>query len=408
MIYKTHFTFFMFFLCLLLTTPVLAQSTARERLEAKRIALKKEIAQINNLLENNQKKSRSLLVQVEDIERKISSTQQLIKVTNQQANLLTREINENLSKITKLRKDLEQLKADYAKMISKSYRSKSQKSRVMFLLSSESFLQAYKRLQYMKQYADYRHQQGEEIKEQTQELKELNNELIEQRKAKESLLADNRKTQQKLKEDKRRQEILIAEVREKTGSFKAQLAERQKEISEIDAQIQKLIREAIAAENKKKGAKVSKNKFALTPEAKELAANFASNKGKLPWPVKSGVVTMKFGEHPSKTIHTVKIMNNGVRIETNENEPVNAIFKGEVFKIQAIKGANKAVMIRHGDFISVYNNLNDIRVEVGEKISRGQMIGQVGKATATQRPTLNFYIFKNTTYLDPSLWIYKM
>ncbi|WP_394906628.1 murein hydrolase activator EnvC family protein [uncultured Mesonia sp.] len=408
MIYKTHFTFFMFFLCLLLTTPVLAQSTARERLEAKRIALKKEIAQINNLLENNQEKSRSLLVQVEDIERKISSTQQLIKVTNQQANLLTREINENLSKITKLRKDLEQLKADYAKMISKSYRSKSQKSRVMFLLSSESFLQAYKRLQYMKQYADYRHQQGEEIKEQTQELKELNNELIEQRKAKESLLADNRKTQQKLKEDKRRQEILIAEVREKTGSFKAQLAERQKEISEIDAQIQKLIREAIAAENKKKGAKVSKNKFALTPEAKELAANFASNKGKLPWPVKSGVVTMKFGEHPSKTIHTVKIMNNGVRIETNENEPVNAIFKGEVFKIQAIKGANKAVMIRHGDFISVYNNLNDIRVEVGEKISRGQMIGQVGKATATQRPTLNFYIFKNTTYLDPSLWIYKM
>jgi septal ring factor EnvC (AmiA/AmiB activator) len=408
MIYKTHFTFFMFFLCLLLTTPVLAQSTARERLEAKRIALKKEIAQINNLLENNQKKSRSLLVQVEDIERKISSTQQLIKVTNQQANLLTREINENLSKITKLRKDLEQLKADYAKMISKSYRSKSQKSRVMFLLSSESFLQAYKRLQYMKQYADYRHKQGEEIKVQTQELKELNNELIEQRKAKESLLADNRKTQQKLKEDKRRQEILIAEVREKAGSFKAQLAERQKEISEIDAQIQKLIREAIAAENKKKGAKVSKNKFALTPEAKELAANFASNKGKLPWPVKSGVVTMKFGEHPSKTIHTVKIMNNGVRIETNENEPVNAIFKGEVFKIQAIKGANKAVMIRHGDFISVYNNLNDIRVEVGEKISRGQMIGQVGKATATQRPTLNFYIFKNTTYLDPSLWIYKM
>ncbi len=408
MIYKTHFTFFMFFLCLLLTTPVLAQSTTRERLEAKRIALKKEIAQINNLLENNQKKSRSLLVQVEDIERKISSTQQLIKVTNQQANLLTREINENLSKITKLRKDLEQLKADYAKMISKSYRSKSQKSRVMFLLSSESFLQAYKRLQYMKQYADYRHKQGEEIKVQTQELKELNNELIEQRKAKESLLADNRKTQQKLKEDKRRQEILIAEVREKAGSFKAQLAERQKEISEIDAQIQKLIREAIAAENKKKGAKVSKNKFALTPEAKELAANFASNKGKLPWPVKSGVVTMKFGEHPSKTIHTVKIMNNGVRIETNENEPVNAIFKGEVFKIQAIKGANKAVMIRHGDFISVYNNLNDIRVEVGEKISRGQMIGQVGKATATQRPTLNFYIFKNTTYLDPSLWIYKM
>ncbi|WP_255504445.1 murein hydrolase activator EnvC [Mesonia sp. HuA40] len=408
MIYKTHFTFFMFFLCLLLTTPVLAQSTARERLEAKRIALKKEIAQINNLLENNQEKSRSLLVQVEDIERKISSTQQLIKVTNQQANLLTREINENLSKITKLRKDLEQLKADYAKMISKSYRSKSQKSRVMFLLSSESFLQAYKRLQYMKQYADYRHQQGEEIKAQTQELKKLNNELIEQRKAKESLLADNRKTQQKLKEDKRRQEILIAEVREKTGSFKAQLAERQKEISEIDAQIQKLIREAIAAENKKKGAKVSKNKFALTPEAKELAANFAANKGKLPWPVKSGVVTMKFGEHPSKTIHTVKIMNNGVRIETNNNEPVKAIFKGEVFKIQAIKGANKAVMIRHGDFISVYNNLNDIRVEVGEKISRGQMIGQVGKATATQRPTLNFYIFKNTTYLDPSLWIYKM
>jgi len=384
-----------------------SQSKERKQLEQRRLALREEIKEINSLLIDNKKKKQSVLVQVEDLDKRISATQNLIKVTNQEANLLTREINENLNKITKLRKDLEALKEDYAKMIRKSYKSKSNQSRIMFLFSSENFLQAYKRLQYMKQYANYRKQQGDEIKAQTKLLQQLNEDLIEQRKAKETLLAENRVTQKKLQEDKKQQQILIASIQEKQGTFENQLKERQKEVSRIDDQIEKLIREAIAAENKKKGSTSSKA-FALTPEAKALAADFTSNKGKLPWPVKSGVISMRFGVHPHKTVPSVKVKSSGVRIETNASEPIKAIFKGEVMKIQAIKGANKAVMVRHGNYISVYNNLESVQVQTGDPITTGQILGLVGNATSTGRPTLNLSLYKDTTSLDPALWIYKM
>lgn len=384
-----------------------SQSKERKELEKRRLDLKEEIQEINSLLIDNKKKKQSVLVQVEDLDKRINATQNLIKVTNQQANLLTREINENLNKITKLRKDLEALKEDYAKMIRKSYKSKSNQSRIMFLFSSENFLQAYKRLQYMKQYANYRKQQGDEIKTQAQLLQDLNAELIEQRKSKEKLLAENRITQNKLKTDKKQQQVLMASIQEKQGTFESQLKERQREISRIDDQIEKLIREAIAAENKKKG-NTSTSAFKLTPEAKALAADFTSNKGKLPWPVKSGVISMRFGVHPHPVVRSATIKSSGVRIETNTKEPVKAIFKGEVMKIQAIKGANKAIMVMHGNYISVYNNLESISVQTGDKITTGQILGQVGQATSTGRPTLYFYILQNVKYLDPALWIYKM
>ncbi|MDT0294612.1 murein hydrolase activator EnvC family protein [Mesonia ostreae] len=384
-----------------------SQSKERKELEKRRLDLKEEIKKINSLLTVNKKKKQSVLVQVEDLDKRINATQNLIKVTNQQANLLTREVNENLDKITKLRKDLEALKEDYAKMIRKSYQSSSNQSRIMFLFSSENFLQAYKRLQYMKQYANYRKQQGDKIKEQAQLLQDLNAELIEQRKTKENLLAENRVTQKKLKEDKKQQQVLMASIQEKEGTFESQLKVRQRQISRIDDQIEKLIREAIAAENKKKG-NTSTSAFKLTPEAKALAADFTSNKGKLPWPVKSGVISMRFGVHPHKTVPSVKVKSIGVRIETNTKEPVKAIFKGEVMKIQAIKGANKAVMVRHGNYISVYNNLETVNVQTGDQISTGQILGRVGNATSTGRPTLSLSLFEDTTLLDPALWIYKM
>ena len=184
----------------------------------------------------------------------------MIRVTNQEANLLTKEINTNLNKIDKLRKDLEKLKEDYAKMIKKSYKSKSNQSRIMFLFSSEDFLQAYKRLQYMKQYTEYRKDQGLEIQRQTQLLQQLNTDLVEQRKAKEELLSQNRITQSKLQQDKKQQQELVASIRKKAGNFEKELKQKQEEVSRIDREIDRLIREAIAAENKKKGSS-STSKF---------------------------------------------------------------------------------------------------------------------------------------------------
>lgn len=387
-------------------TILFAQADRRAQLEKKRQLLKQEISQINTLITSNQAEKKSILTIAEDLDRKIKATEQLIRLNNQEANLLTQEINSNQNKIGVLRKELEELKDDYAKMVQKSYKGHSKQSRLMFLFSSDDFHQAYKRLQYMKQYANYRASQGEKIKEQTQELQDLNIQLSAQKKDKEKLLAENRETQNRLKKDKQEQEALIATINKKGREYQQQIKNRQAQISQIDAEIQKMIRDAIAAENKKRGS-TKTNTFTLTPEARALATSFENNRGKLPWPLKSGNITMPFGEHPSPIAKNVTVQSNGIRIETNSKEPILSIFKGKVLEIQVIRGANKTVMIQHGNYISVYRNLENVYVQRGQEVQTGHVIGQVGTSRDTHRPTLNFYIFKDTRYLDPMGWIIR-
>lgn len=382
------------------------QTDKRAELEKQRQLLKQEISQINKLLSSTEREKQTVVSKAEDLNRRIRATENLIRVNNQEANLLTEEINTNQNRISALRKELEALKEDYAGMVQKSYKGHSKQSRLMFLFSSNNFLQAYKRLQYMKQYANYRAKQGEKIQAQAKELQQLNNELAQQRKDKEKILVENRQTQKNLQKDKKEQDDLIATISKKGSRYQKQIKEKQQEISRIDAEIQRLIREAIAAENKKKGS-TSTSSFDLTPEAKALAANFEANKGKLPWPLKSGNITMPFGEHPSPLAKNVTVQSNGIRIETNEREPVQAIFKGSVLSIQAIKGANKTILIQHGNYISVYRNLRDINVKKGQEVDVGDVVGRVGNSRDTHRPTLNFYIFKDSHYLDPMGWILR-
>src|SRR5690606_30499586 len=220
---------------------VQAQST-KEDVERRRLELQQEIRQINTLRSTNKQREKSVLTQVEDLDRQIRSTENLIKVTNQQANLLTRDINSNTNKIQTLRKELEKLKEDYGQMIEKSYKSKSQQSRIMFLLSSESFLQAYKRLQYMKQYANYRKKQGDEIQGRTVELQQLNTNLIGQKKQKENLLAENRQTRGQLEKNKQSQQELMKNIRQKEGQFATQIKKAQQEVNAIDKKIDEMIR----------------------------------------------------------------------------------------------------------------------------------------------------------------------
>jgi septal ring factor EnvC (AmiA/AmiB activator) len=385
---------------------VQSQNT-REDLEERRLELREEIQKINSLRSSNKLREKSVLTEVEDLDRQIRTTEKLIKVTNQQANLLTRDINSNTGKIQQLRKELVKLKEDYGQMIEKSYKSKSQQSRIMFLLSSESFLQAYKRLQYMKQYANYRKKQGDQIKEGTQELQVFNTNLLKQKKEKDKLIAENRETRAQLGKNSQSQQILIKSIRQKEGQFASQIRKKQQEIDAIDRQIDEIIRAAIAAANKESGS-TSRNTFELTPEARALAANFASNKGKLPWPVRSGVVTMRFGTQPHPIVKSTTINSNGVRIDTDKGEKARAIFGGTVSEVQAVKGANKAVMVRHGDYITIYNNLSKVFVTKGDTVSLGQDLGEIATSTSTGKTTLHFLIYKNTDKMDPADWILRM
>ncbi|SDR83975.1 Septal ring factor EnvC, activator of murein hydrolases AmiA and AmiB [Gillisia sp. Hel1_33_143] len=392
---------------LLFIASLSAEAQTKESLEQRRIELRQEIQRISDLRNSNKKKEKSVLTEVEDLVRQIRTTENLIKVTNQQANLLTRDINTNTNRIQQLRKELESLKEDYGNMIAKSYKSKSQQSRIMFLLSSQSFLQAYKRLQYMKQYANYRKKQGDEIKSKTEELQGLNTNLIAQKKNKDKLIVENRQTKAQLEKNRQSQQVLIKSIRQKEGQFASQIKKKQQEINAIDKQIDDIIRASIAKSNKESGS-TERDTYKLTPEAKALAANFASNKGRLPWPVKSGVVTTRFGTQPHPIVKSVTINSNGVHIETGKGSNAKAVFGGTVSEVQVVKGANKAVMVRHGDYLTIYNNLSNIYVKRGDVISLGQDIGEIATNSSTGKTTLYFLLYKNMEKLDPSDWILRM
>lgn len=384
-----------------------AQSAKQKALEAERQQKLREIKQINALLFSNKKEQKSVITLIEDINYKISVRKNLIRITNEQANLLTREINSNQKEITSLRAQLQELKDDYAAMIVKSYKSKSEQSRIMFLLSSENFKQAYKRLQYFKQYTDYQKQQGEAIKAKTEELQELNIKLTQQKKDKQKLIEENRVAKRKLEDELKNREVLMASIKSDMSKFNAQIKKKRQEVRELDKEIDRLIKEAIATSNKKAGKKTSTGKFVLTPEARRLASNFESNKGKLGWPVSRGVIKGKFGRQRSLTDNTVTQNYKSIYIATEENAEVKSVFNGEVSGILVVKNGNPAVMIRHGNYLSVYMNMSKIYVKKGDKVTTGQAIGQVFTNRIKGETLLGFRIYKNDQVINPEPWLAK-
>ncbi|MDA9368283.1 peptidoglycan DD-metalloendopeptidase family protein [Flavobacteriaceae bacterium] len=412
---KKRFYILVFLLLFFGNFSALAQpGNKQQQLEQQRESILNDIKKINTLLFKTRGVKKTVLSEVEDINQRIKAQQNLIRVTNQQANLLTRKINENLTQISLLRNELQQLKEDYAAMVQKSYKSKSQQSRVLFLLSSEDFLQAYKRVQYMKQYANHRKKQGESIKTKTELLQQLNLDLIDQRKEKDLLISENTATKAKLKKEKELQQTLITSLKKEESTFTKQIRAKQQKANKINGQIKKLIRDAIAAankkarENKSKTTIASATKFALTPEAAAIAKDFKNNKGKLIWPVKQGLVINKYGTRQHPQFPNVTQTFHGVEIATNTNAQARAVFNGEILQIQQLKNANKAVMIQHGDYITIYYNLATISVKKGDKVSTKDPIGKVFTHPVTKQTVIKFMVYRNDTEMNPADWVYKM
>ena len=395
--------------CFLIISVATSQSTsARQKaLEEQKKRLQQEIKQINAILFSNIRKEKSVVSKVEDLDLKISVRSQIVKVNNQQANLLTRQINVNQRDITNLRSELKNLKKDYANMIVKSYKSKSSQNRLMFLFSSADFFQAYKRIQYMKQYANFRKKQGEEISEKTQTIQNLNKTLLDQKSIKEALVAENKIVQTTLMKERKFQQNLIRSIKSKSRSLTSEIKQKQRQSAAIDKEIERLIREAIAASNKLAG-KASKNVFALTPEAKLLAKNFVANKGKLPWPVEKGVVTQRFGTQPHPLVKTTMIKSNGITIATNPKSKARAVFDGEVMAILSFKGSNPAVLIKHGNFITTYKNIAKVYVRKGQKVKSKESIGEIFTHPQSGKTTLQFSVFNELKPQNPKNWIYKL
>jgi len=387
---------------------VFSQNNKQKELETRRQELRREIQKINELRSENKSKEKSQLSLIEDFNHKINVLNNLIKVTNQQANLITRNINSNQKKINKLRAELKQLKEDYAAMIVKSYKSKNQQSRIMFLLSSNNFKQAYKRLQYIKQYSNHQKQQGETIKGKTAELQDINTNLLKQKVDKQKLIAENKITQKSLEGERKQHEVLMRSIKKNINLYTSQINKRQREANRIDAEIDKIIKAAIAKSNKKAGKSSNAKTFTLTPAGRVLAKDFESNKGKLGWPVEKGLVTVRYGKQPHPINRSLTIKSNGVRIATEKNAIAKAVFSGEVTTVIKIKNANTVVMVQHGNYFTVYKNLNKVYVKKGDKVKIGQNLGKVFTNPSNGKTILNFSIFKESNTLNPASWIYKM
>ena len=407
----------LFFVC---TTSVMwGQESQQEKLEKRKAEIQQEILANEKLLQSVKKKEKSAVNVIILQNNKIKLKEKLIYTTAKQTKILSNDMYINQMKINKLNRELVILKEDYAKMIVKSYKSRSEQSRAMFLLSSENFLQAYKRAQYMKQYTSYRKMQGEEIKSKTDELLGFNERLNVQKAAKKKLLAENTKEKLSLEKEKKEQLKLVNSIKKDKKKITAEIKRKQQESRAIDRQIDRLIREAIAAANRKaasENAKANPNapvaaytssKIVLTAESKILADNFRANRGKLPWPVEKGFVSLGFGDQPHPVYPNLVIHNSGVEITTEQGSNARAVFGGEVTSVIVLSPVNKAVMIQHGDCFTVYQNLSSVFVSKGEKVNIKQSLGKI-RTNGEGKTIIKFTISQNTTYNNPASWLYNM
>ena len=396
------------------------QNDTQKKLEERKARLIEEIRLNERLLNEQKLKEKSVVTVIVQQNAKINAREKVINITERQAKLLSDDIYSNQLKINRLTKELKVLKDDYAKMIVKSYKSRSEQSRAMFLLSSNSFLQAYKRAQYMKQYASFRKSQGDEIKVKSDELFVYNDKLAIKKKEKEVVIIEQAKEKKILESERQEQQKLANSIKKDMKKITADIKKKQQEARDIDRKIDKLIKEAIAAANKKAAKSTSEkttssgsstssaSKIVLTPEDKLVSDNFKSNKGKLPWPVEKGFVSLGFGNQPHPLQNSVIINSNGVEITTDNGASARAVFGGEVTQVQQLSPNNKVVIIQHGDFYTVYYNLSSVSVSKGDKVSIKQSIGRIHTSESTGKTAVKFSVLQNDTFLNPQSWISNM
>ena len=427
------------FLCM--TSVIWSQSSQQEKLEQRKAQIQQEIRDNEKLLQSVKSKEKSAMNVFMIQKNKIRLKEILINTTEKQSKLLANDMYVNQMKINKLNKELSILKEDYAKMILKSYKSRSEQSRAMFILSSENFLQAYKRAQYLKQYTNFRKAQGEEIYSKSTQLIDYNKKLNVQKVAKQKLIVENEKEKVGLVKEKQEQEKLVNSIKKDKNRIVSDIRKKQRESKTIDKQIDRLIREAIAEANRKAAVErakakalalansaksttkgetkeavreaakeaakdpVSSSRIELTPESKLIADNFRANRGNLPWPVEKGFISLGYGDQAHPIYNTLVIHNSGVEITTNEGASARAVFGGEVASVMVLSPVNKAVMIQHGDYFTIYQNLSSVSVSKGDKISIKQNIGRVRTNGDTGKTVIKFLLLQNTTYTDPKGWL---
>lgn len=372
----------------------------KQSLENKKKAIQEEIEYQNRLLRETTSNKQHSLGQLIVINKNISAREELISTINSQVRVLTGQIEETVSLIEAMESDLKVLKEEYAKMVYLAYKNRNSYDKMVFVFSARDFNQAYKRLKYYEQYTEYRKNQALLIMKTQESLKLKSAELERKKEEKQALLESEKSEKQNLTKAKEMQQTALVQLQSKEKQLKADIKKKQAEIEKLQKAIEEAIRKEME-EQKKKGG------FAMTPEMKELSAGFENNKGKLPWPVVKGVITEWFGEHEHPVMKGIRIKNNGLEIETTPGSTARAVFDGEVSKVIIIPGSGKAVLVRHGEFLSVYFKLQESMVQPGDKIKVKQEIGTILTDKSDGKTELHFEIWKGKVILNPADWIYK-
>ena len=377
-------------------------SQTKQDLENQKKQIQQDIKKIELKLKTNSKQKKLIVSNAEDINYKIKLQQNLINNINSQLNLILREIDRNENRLSDLKQRELTLKDELSKMLLSAYKKKSNLNKLMFVFSSTSFQQAYKRIQYFKQYANFQSKTLSKIKINSNDIKNVIVVLDSQKTNKKLLIDENEEIKRDLSIEYTGLNNLIAEVNKNQKRYSAEIKQKQKLTREIDKKIQRLIEEALAKAKKKDG------RFELTEEAKLISKNFNANKGKLPSPVIRGSVVLGFGKQPHPIVKTTTIQSNGVRIRTSSDVEARTIFNGVVYSIIKSKNNTHTILIQHGNFFTVYKNLSDIYVKKGDKLKTKDSIGKIATDPLNGQTILSFSIFNNGVPQNPRFWIYKM
>lgn len=397
------------FIALILS--VMANGQSRKKaLENEKQKIEAEIKYTNQLLAKVTATKTNSLQELVLINNRMKQREKLISNFSSEIFNLDQIITKNNKRLLALESELEEAKSQYALLINYVFKNRNSKDRMMYIFAASSFNQAFQRLRYLKYYSDYRKQQGMLIGQMKDSLSKTNKEIDTQRLEKRTVLQRQKNEIVTLAQEKNQQSSKFNALVKQEKQFRAEIRQKRNEANRLNKAIRDIISEEIksaSATAKASGSKNLSGIIALTPAELALTNSFSSNKGKLPWPSEHGIVSSTFGEHNHPVLKRIKIKNNGIDILTNIGESARAVFNGKVISVRTITNSNKAVIIRHGEFFTVYSNLIEVFVNSGDEVKTKQALGIVYNNQTESKTELHFEIWKGKTLLNPQSWVSK-
>jgi septal ring factor EnvC (AmiA/AmiB activator) len=406
------FSAFIIGIIALVIFPVVSFSQeAKDKLQKTKNQLEEEIRYTSKLLEETHQSKQNSLNKVILLNKQIERRQSLINTISGEVDQIQAQMDVQHKQIGSLSEQLKKMKNEYALMIYYAYKNLNAYNRVLFIFSAEDFNQAYQRLIYYQQYSAYRRTQAELIRAAQMNIDRKQKELEETRQQKLDLARTKESEKGHLTEEMKEKDESVQQLSLKEKELQTSLREKQRAAEKLEEEIGKLIAAEIRAAAEKANRNVNtkmktvSTEILLTNDEQVLSNSFASNKGRLPWPSEHGVITGTFGEHPHPVLKYVKVKNNGVDISTERGASVRTVFDGKVSRVMSFPNLNKVVIIRHGEYLTVYSNLEEVNVKDGQTVTTKQLIGKVHTNPDDSRTDLHFEIWLGKTTQDPQLWL---